>query len=199
MTIDGQTAFAGGYHYQHPTAQDRLNFGEGGALLAGASGGPAGFNGGTLPPLPLALPLPFRPPAPTDVPAVDQHNHHPHLPASCFARPTTLRMAAFSQDDDELARLQELSNKWESDATVSSNPSQLANAPRPAKACGYRTHNPTGSTGQRTARQQRNHHRICQCRPRISGEDCRTCPPAPLRCSCPPQMRASTARLAADS
>lgn len=101
-------------HHPHHLSQA---FGECGALAPPAS---ASFSGS------LALPLPFRPaaappPPPTtaaDLP-VDYNNlnvgHHHH-----FARPpTTLRMAAFaSQHDDELARLQELSNKWEPEATV---------------------------------------------------------------------------------
>jgi hypothetical protein len=75
------------------------------------------------------LPLPFRPagaaPPAADLPAnyntAGQAIAHQHQ----FARSAILtpqRMAAYSaqqQQDDELARFQELSNKWEPDATVS--------------------------------------------------------------------------------
>jgi hypothetical protein len=117
-TMNGQAAFVSAFHYQHPT-QD--GFGDEALLAAPAS---AAFSGG--------LPLPFRPPA--ALPALYNHHAHAHVHGhqqqqqphqlspdfAAFApRPLPLRMATFAQDDAELARLQELSNKWESDATVS--------------------------------------------------------------------------------
>ena len=86
----------------------------------GACGTPGPFH---------ALPLPFRPAVAAqpsaDLPAnyntAGQAVAHQHQ----FVRPAILtpqRMAAYSaqqQQDEELARLQELSNKWEPEATVS--------------------------------------------------------------------------------
>jgi hypothetical protein len=106
------------------------SFGDGGLLAAPAS---AGFSGGRF----SGLPLPFRPSAPpaalpalysnppnnhTHAHAAHSHQHQLSLSSTsaAFAHPSPLRMATFAQDEAELAHLQELSNKWESDATVSS-------------------------------------------------------------------------------
>jgi hypothetical protein len=165
-----EAAFANAFHYQtHPTQQQSLNYGEGPVLLAGAAPTSAAFSG-VLPPPMSHHPLPFRPSAPpADLPAIynrQQHQHPPHLTTNSFVRPPPLRMAAFSQDDDELARLQELSNKWESDATVSRSSKYTL--------LGLELTKPTGTAGQRTTLQQRHHHRICQCRSSLPSKDCCT-------------------------
>jgi hypothetical protein len=134
-TMDGQAAFASAFHYPPPQQQQQQHptldgFGAGPLLHAPTS---AVLSGG--------LPLPLRPPA--ALPALynnhaanananayphahlphhqhqQHHHHHPSTTAVALARPSSLRMATFAQDDAELARLQELSNKWESDASVS--------------------------------------------------------------------------------
>jgi hypothetical protein len=116
--MNGQAALVSAFHYQHHPTHD--GFGDRALLAAPAS---AGFSGG--------LPLPFRTPA--ALPALYNHHAahvHAHLQqqqqhqqilstSAAFARPLPPRMATFAQDEAELARLQELSNKWESDATVS--------------------------------------------------------------------------------
>lgn len=54
-------------------------------------------------------------------PNQNNHNHsHSHLHHDAFLHPSTLRMGSFEQSpDEELARLQELSNKWEPEANAS--------------------------------------------------------------------------------
>lgn len=117
--MNEQAAFA--FHHYH----ESLNFDHAGngVLMTGVGAPPisAAYTNGRSGVVPLQ-PLPFRPSA--DPPAVyntnlDLHSHHQHRSTASFRGPQELRMAAFPQEDEELARLQELSNKWEPDVTVS--------------------------------------------------------------------------------
>jgi hypothetical protein len=90
------------------------------------------FNEGGLAP-PSSAALPFRPAA-AGLPVVDHRTHtnsnhhqvypdqnnHSQLHSDQFLHPSTLRMGSFEQSqNEELARLQELSNKWEPEANAS--------------------------------------------------------------------------------
>lgn len=108
------------HHQQHHAASANGNLGLGLASFVGqqgACGSPAGLF--------HPLPLPFRPAVTAGLPAnyntAGQAVAHQHQFVRSAIR-TPQRMASYSaqqQQDDELARLQELSNKWEADATVS--------------------------------------------------------------------------------
>jgi hypothetical protein len=118
---DTAAAATGGLtsHHQHPLRSNP------------ASAPTSTFSCGSAGPF-HPLPLPFRRAAPptADLPA--NYNSAGQAAVHHFARPAILpphRMAAYSaQQDEELAHLQELSNKWEPDATVS-NGLKLSSGP----------------------------------------------------------------------